>query len=108
MPAHDHNTLCQAFNGLPGGAIPSATHLFWEDTLEGEYQRIRPADELSALFDDHGLSKDDEIITYCQGGGRSAHELFVLHLMGYDDLRLYMGSMEDWSRQPERPLVDGE
>ena len=95
-------------NNPRGGAIPSATHLFWEDTLEGEYQGIRPADELATLFEDHGLSKDDEIITYCQGGGRSAHELFVLHLMGYDNLRLYMGSMEDWSRQPERPLVDGE
>lgn len=95
-------------NNPRGGAIPSSTHLFWEDTLEGEYQNIRPADELSALFEDHGISKDDEIITYCQGGGRSAHELFVLHLMGYDDLRLYMGSMEDWSRQPERPLINGQ
>lgn len=95
-------------NNPRGGAIPSATHLFWEDTLDGEYQRIRPADELAELFASRGLSPDDGIITYCQGGGRSAHELFVLHLMGYDDLRLYMGSMEDWSRQPQRPLVDGE
>ena len=106
--ARDEYTGSDLQNNPRGGAIPSATHLFWEDTLEGEYQRIRPADELTALFEDHGLSRDDQIITYCQGGGRSAHELFVLHLMGYDDLRLYMGSMEDWSRQPERPVVDGE
>jgi thiosulfate/3-mercaptopyruvate sulfurtransferase len=87
-----------------GGAIPSATNLFWEDTLEGEFQSFRPADDLTLLFDSHGLSQNDDIITYCQGGGRGAHELFVLYLMGYDDLSLYLGSMEDWSRQSERPL----
>ena len=95
-------------NNPRGGVIPTATHLFWEDTLEGEYQSIKPADELTVLFESNGLSKSDEIITFCQGGGRSAHELFVLNLMGYDNLRLYMGSMEDWSRQPERPLLQGE
>ncbi len=87
-----------------GGAIPSATNLFWEYAIEGEYQSIRPADDLTELFASAGLSQDDGVITYCQGGGQAAHELFVLHLMGFDDLRLYLGSMEDWSRQPERPL----
>jgi len=91
-------------NNPRGGLIPSATNLFWEDTLEGEYQSIKPANELTDLFESYGLSKDDGIITYCQGGGRAAHELFVMHLMGFDDLRLYLGSMEDWSRQAERPL----
>ena len=84
--------------------MPSAAHLFWEDTLEGEQQRFRPATELAGIFESRGLSKEHQVITYCQGGGRAAHELFMLHLMGYDDVRLYMGSMEDWSRQPQRPL----
>ena len=97
------------FAGAPGrnprgGAIPTATHLFWEDTLEGEFKSFRSADELMLLFDSHGLTQSDDIITYCQGGGRAAHELFMLHLMGYDEVSLYLGSMEDWSRQPERPL----
>ena len=95
-------------NNPRGGTIPSSIHLFWEDTLEGEYQGIKSAGALTELFANNGLSAADEIITYCQGGGRSAHELFVLHLMGYDNLRLYMGSMEDWSRQSDRPLVDGQ
>ena len=50
------------------------------------------------------LSTSDDIITYGHGAGRAAHELFVLYLMGNNDLRLYLGSMEDWSRQKERPL----
>ena len=91
-------------NNPRGGAVPSATNLFWENTIEGQYQSIKPADKLSELFGSYGLSQDDDIITYCQGGGQAAHELFVMHLMGYEDLRLYLGSMEDWSRQPKRPL----
>lgn len=87
-----------------GGAIPSSTNLNWEDTLEGEFQSFKPADELTRLFESYGLSTSDDIITYCQGAGRAAHELFVLYLMGYDEVRLYLGSMEDWSRQKERPL----
>jgi thiosulfate/3-mercaptopyruvate sulfurtransferase len=91
-------------NNPRGGAIPTATHLFWEDTLEGDFQQFRSGDELATLFESRGLGKADEIITYCQGGGRAAHELFVLYLMGYDNVSLYLGSMEDWSRQPERPV----
>jgi thiosulfate/3-mercaptopyruvate sulfurtransferase len=87
-----------------GGAIPSSTNLNWQDTLEGEFQSFKPADELTLLFESYGLSTSDDIITYCQGAGRAAHELFVLYLMGYDDVRLYLGSMEDWSRQKKRPL----
>jgi len=91
-------------NNPRGGAIPTATPLFWEETLAGEFQQFKPAAELEGLFESRGLSKSDRIITYCQGGGRAAHELFMLYLMGYDDVRLYMGSMEDWSRQADRPL----
>ena len=91
-------------NNPRGGVIPSATHLFWEESLAGEFQQFRSGDELAALFDSRGIDTTDEIITYCQGGGRAAHELFMLYLMGYDNVSLYLGSMEDWSRQPERPL----
>lgn len=87
-----------------GGAIPSSILLNWEDTLSGELQTFKPSDELASLFQSHGLTTRDSVITYCQAAGRAAHELFVLYLMGYDDLRLYLGSMEDWSRQPDRPL----
>lgn len=91
-------------NNPRGGAIPTATHLYWEESLTGDFQQFRSGDELAALFDSRGIVNTDEIITYCQGGGRAAHELFMLYLMGYDNVSLYLGSMEDWSRQPERPL----
>jgi thiosulfate/3-mercaptopyruvate sulfurtransferase len=87
-----------------GGSVPSAIHLDWEETLSEDEQTLKPASELQALFERAGLSKDEAIVTYCQGAGRAAHELFVLYLMGYDDVALYMGSWEDWSRREELPV----
>lgn len=95
----------QDLRGNPrGGAIPSAIHLDWQETLSDDKQTLKPASELQALFEGAGLSKDEEIVTYCQGAGRAAHELFVLYLMGYDDVKLYMGSWEDWSRREDLPI----
>ncbi len=89
-----------------GGAVPTSTPLYWEDTLDAATKTFKPASELAALFQAHGLEPKEGIITYCQGGGRAAHELFVLYLMGYDDLRLYLGSWEDWSRNQELPVAN--
>jgi thiosulfate/3-mercaptopyruvate sulfurtransferase len=88
-----------------GGAVPSSIALAWEDSLLPDGQTFKPASELSALLESRGLTPGQEIITYCQAGGRAAHEIFVLQLMGYDDLRLYLGSWEDWSRQDALPVA---
>jgi thiosulfate/3-mercaptopyruvate sulfurtransferase len=87
-----------------GGAVPSSIPMYWEDTLEGDAKTFKSPSELERLFASHGLDPKREVITYCQGGGRAAHEIFVLHLMGYDDLRLYLGSWEDWSRREDLPV----
>lgn len=91
-----------------GGYIPSATAINWEETLEGEHRTFKPSGELYELFLARGLEPTDSLVTYCEGGGRSAHELFVLHLLGYDDLRLYLGSWQDWGNRDELPLATVE
>jgi hypothetical protein len=32
-------------------------------------------------------------------------DLFVLHLLGYDSLRLYLGSWQDWGNRLDLPLA---
>ena len=88
-----------------GGIVPSAIAIYGEETLDSELKTFKPAHELRALFASHGLDPEDEIITYCEGGGRSAHELFVLHLVGYDRVRLYLGSWDERGNRDELPLA---
>ena len=47
----------------------------------------------------------DEVIAYCWVGHRSAVDLFALHLIGYERLRNYLGSWEEWSHRMDLPVA---
>jgi thiosulfate/3-mercaptopyruvate sulfurtransferase len=43
--------------------------------------------------------------TYCQGGVRAALVWFVLHeLAGFEDVRSYAGSWEEWGNRTDSPI----
>ncbi len=88
------------------GRVPNARHLEWLNFVEkGDTRRFLPADELQGLLDGAGFTRAKPTITYCQGGIRAAHAAFVLDLMGYDDVRVYDGSMREWANRDDTPLV---
>lgn len=88
-----------------GGVIPSAVPVYWEDLLDPVTKRFKPADDLRALYAAHGVAPTDEVIAYCWVGHRSAVDLFALHLIGYDRLRNYLGSWEEWSARMDLPTT---
>ncbi len=91
--------------GARGGHIPGALNVEWRmNLIEGDTPVFKSAAELHRLYESLGVTKDKEIITYCQGGGRAAHTLFVLRLLGYTKSRSYYGSWQDWSTRPELPV----
>jgi thiosulfate/3-mercaptopyruvate sulfurtransferase len=87
-----------------GGYIASSVPLYWEDLLDPVTKAFKPAEELERIFKERGLSPADEIITYCQIGMRASVDLFALRLMGYDKLRNYYGSWEDWGNRDDTPV----
>lgn len=91
-----------------GGVIPSAIPVYWEDLLDPATKRLKPADDLRALYAAKGLAASDEVIAYCWVGHRSAVDLFALHLIGFDHLRNYLGSWEEWSRRMDLPTAPFE
>lgn len=87
------------------GRVPGAVHLEWLNFVsKDDSRRFLAAAELQSLLDQAGISRDKPVITYCQGGIRAAHAAFVLHLLGYDDVRVYDGSMRDWANRQDTPL----
>lgn len=88
-----------------GGTIPSALPIYWEDLLDPVKKTFKSADELQAIYARHGVNPSDEIIAYCWVGHRSAVDLFALHLIGYQKLRNYLGSWEEWSQRTDLPTA---
>ena len=87
------------------GRVPGARHLEWiRFVARTDDRKFLPADELQRLLDEAGISRDKPTITYCQGGIRAAHAAFVLTLLGYDDIRVYDGSMYEWANRDDTPL----
>lgn len=88
-----------------GGVVPTAVPVYWEDLLEPVQKTFKSADELRAIYERAGIRPSDAVIAYCWVGHRSAVDLFALHLIGYDRLRNYLGSWEEWSKRSDLPTT---
>jgi thiosulfate/3-mercaptopyruvate sulfurtransferase len=84
------------------GHIPSAFRLPATDTLDAVTLTIRDAGALSRMLTRVGLDPTQRVITY--GGGWGAHSAVVLYLMGFQDVALYDGAMDERSSDPVEVL----
>ncbi len=87
-----------------GGHIPGARQRCFVDLLTDE-GTFRGVDEMVSLVRASGADPAEIRATYCQGGVRAALVWFVLHeLAGFDEVRSYAGSWEEWGNRPESPI----
>jgi thiosulfate/3-mercaptopyruvate sulfurtransferase len=91
---------------LREGHIPGAVNINWEHhVVDLMDPRLRPLDELRALYEGHGITPDKQVITYCRSGARSSHTFFVLSLLGYPRVRNYEASWLEWGNEPDLPVA---
>lgn len=86
------------------GHIPGARQRCFVDLLTDE-GTFRDVDEMVSLVRASGADPADLRATYCQGGVRAALVWFVLHeLAGFDEVRSYAGSWEEWGNRADSPI----
>ena len=82
------------------GHIPGALDLGYQVTNYNDDGTLKPADALKAAYEAKGVTKDKEVITYCQGGIKAANAFFVLkHVLGYPNVKNYVGSWGEWGNR---------
>lgn len=91
------------------GRLPGAKWIEW-------YRFMKPSScgptfkserEVLAECATAGLKKTDPVYLYCFKGARASNTYVALKQAGFDDVRIYFGSWNEWSRDPSLPIDEG-
>ncbi|MFI6625333.1 sulfurtransferase [Streptomyces sp. NPDC050528] len=88
------------------GHIPTSRSLPGRGLLD-ESGRVLPAEELAAKVGAVLDTDDSPVVLYCGGGISAAGAALALTLLGRTDVSVYDGSLEEWSKDPARPMELG-
>ena len=115
MERNEHATLVDArpasyFDGkekAPAskayGHIPGAINLDSATFYDPATNRLRPKEQLAKIA---ASLPAGPVVAYCNTGHWAATDWFVLSaVLGRPDVRLYAGSMVEWTANPNRPVA---
>lgn len=89
-----------AVRAARAGHIPKAVNIDWNDNINGS--QFKDQKDLEQMYSD--MPKDAEIIAYCQGGYRAANSFVVLKILGYENVKMYLGSWGEWGNRRDLPV----
>lgn len=100
------------YKGVPGrgrsGHIPGARWWPWEQVLQMDKGfTARDITTIDASLQQVGATKDKLIIAYCRSGHRASRTYATLRRLGFEQVKLYDGSMSEWTKQADAPMKAG-
>ncbi len=91
--------------GMRSGHMPGATSIPVASLVENG--RLRPVEQLSAVFDAAGVNLNRPAITTCGSGVTAAIITLALETIGTRQHRLYDGSWAEWGGRQDTPVETG-
>ncbi len=86
------------------GHIPGAKNIPWATAANSD-GTFKSSEELQQIYGGKDIKPENEVISYCRIGERSAHTWFVLtQLLGYPNVRNYDGSWTEWGSLVRSPI----
>ena len=91
------------------GRIPGATWLEWYRMMKpgAAGSMLKSREEILAECASTGVSPDMPVYIYCFKGARASNTFLALKEAGFEDVRIYFGSWNEWSRDPSLPIEEG-
>jgi thiosulfate/3-mercaptopyruvate sulfurtransferase len=87
------------------GRIPGARAHDYTHVIDPSTTRLFPKEQLAEQFAGIG---EGPVVNYCNTGHTAALNWFVLsEVLGRKDVRLFDGSMSQWTQDPSRPVATG-
>jgi thiosulfate/3-mercaptopyruvate sulfurtransferase len=82
---------------LPKGHIPGAINLDFKKVLTTK-SKLKAKEELQALFTAAGITKDKEVILYCESSVRAGIVYLALKsALAYPNVKVYDGALFEWT-----------
>lgn len=106
-PEQYDGKVTPATNSRPG-TLPGAHSLPTTVLLTPDNEGVLPMDQLTPQLKRGGVVAGVPTITFCNTGHLASADWFVLReVFNNPKVRLYDGSMTEWSKDPSRPMVMG-
>jgi thiosulfate/3-mercaptopyruvate sulfurtransferase len=88
------------------GTIPTAVNINFDKFWDAKTGRFANKEAIEGFIAEAGLVDKDGIITFCNTGHLASIAWFGLsQIAGLKGVRLYDGSMSQWTLDPQRPVV---
>ncbi len=100
-PGQYNGTLVRG-HGRPGH-IPGALNIPREELIDPATGTFRSNDELNQVFSSAGVTPQEHVVAYCNGGVAATTILFSLAMLGYPKLTNYDGSWNEWGKRQDLP-----
>lgn len=88
------------------GTLPTAVNIDFDQFWDAKTHTFASKAQIDALIQKAGLEDKQAIITFCNTGHLASIDWFGLsQIAGLPGVRMYDGSMSQWTSDPSRPVV---
>lgn len=91
------------------GRLPGAVWIEWYRMMKpGMVPLFKTQDEILAECKTAGITKETPVYLYCFKGARASNTFVALKSAGVENVKLYFGSWNEWSREADLPIEEGK